>query len=151
MTDLHENLMISKCQKVNISRTYCKTAVFGLPAGRFFFCGRCPQDPRDPRVRPRVTRRLRQSLRCATHRFLLRFRFASLHFEPLSLCCTSFLASIRISNRTESNLEAHTPTGSADLRFRANTKVDKPLRIRKHTLFQQQIRSSDVTVCQRLC
>jgi hypothetical protein len=75
-----------------------------------------PQDPPEPpRARPSGTRGLSQSLRCATLRFSLRFRFrfASLGFRFASLFASlrSRFASLRFSNRTESNLEPHTPTG----------------------------------------
>ena len=51
--------------------------------------------------------------RFAARRFAFRFAFASLRFRFASLFASlrSRFASLRFSNRTESNLEPHTPTG----------------------------------------
>ena len=68
------------------------------------------EEARDPRIRPSGTRGLHQLLRCAIAFCcafaVLHFAFASLRFR---------FASRRFSNRTASNLEAHTLTGSADI------------------------------------
>ena len=69
-----------------------------------------PRDAWDSQARPSGSRGLRQSLR---YRLAFRVAFASalLHFAFASL---RFSLPFRFSNRTESNLEAQTPTGSAD-------------------------------------
>ena len=73
--------------------------------------------PAPPRVRPSGTCGLSQSLCSATLRFPLRFSFrfcfASIRFRFSSLFASlrSRFASLSFLNRTESNLEPHTPTG----------------------------------------
>ena len=77
--------------------------------------GRDPRHPRDPRVRSSGTRGLSQSLRCAIASLFaslsLSLRFTSLSLRFAFRFASLRFASLRFSNRTESNLEAHTPTG----------------------------------------
>ena len=108
----------------------------GFPSSAQGGSGQGPREGLPPLGSPkRVSRALSiASLRDAS---LLTWLSLSLRFTSLSLCLTSLFTSLRIPNQTKSNLEPHTPTGSAYIHIYIHIEIYSRGTVQEQPWFQQ--------------